>query len=114
MLISKSIWLECAHRMPAQGYDRLHGHSYKVTCYVKTSPVAPVLLADLDYMMREVRMRFDHCELKEGEESMEGLASAIDHWWAGRATQCNKMPLEKVVIERPSIEMRLEYVTGAA
>jgi hypothetical protein len=63
-------------------------------------------------MMREIRMRFDHCEMKEGEESMEGLASAIDHWWVGRSIQCGKMPLEKIVIERPSCEMELEYETG--
>jgi len=98
--------------MPSQGYDRLHGHSYKVTCYVKTDPINPVVLSDLEYMMREIRMRFDHCEMKEGEESMEGLASAIDHWWVGRSIQCGKMPLEKIVIERPSCEMELEYETG--
>lgn len=113
MLISKSIWIECAHKVPL-GNGRRYGCSYKVTCCVKTSATAPVSVSDLDYMMREVRMRFDHCELQEQEQSMEWLAGAISRWWESRATQCNKMPLEKIVIERPSIEMRLEYVTGAA
>jgi 6-pyruvoyltetrahydropterin/6-carboxytetrahydropterin synthase len=71
--ISRSFWLEAAHRLPhvPEGHkcSRLHGHSFKVTLYVG-GPLDPTLgwvvdFADIDRAFEPLHKLLDHRYLNE-------------------------------------------------
>lgn len=100
-----TITVECAHSMPAAlGVPAVHGHSYWLQFFVKTSVEDPVPLPSLQFAADCIRRQLDHRNLDElmPAASMEAIAQfAADRWYGPRLT--------RVVVRRDSLGCGVEW-----
>lgn len=105
MELGHSFWIEVAHLLPDPfGVERMHGHSYQITVYIKTDPDKPTPLKTLSEFCDFIKSDIDHRYINEviSEPTMENLAV-----WIYKNIQGPRPT--RITVSRPSIGATLNY-----
>lgn len=105
----KSFWFEASHTLPDN--PQIHGHSYLVKLWFKTSPSEPVSLKQIEKLEWQMKRFVDHKHLNDmmNSPTMETIANCMMiHAKSLIDAQKINVELLAVDIERPSLNFGVE------
>ena len=105
----KSFWFEASHTLPDN--PQIHGHSYLVKLWFKTSATQPVELAQIEKLQWQMHKFLDHKHLNDimPSPTMESIAVCLfEHGKVLIDMQKIRVELLSVDVERPSLNFGVE------
>ena len=111
MLLYSETTIEVSHQVasPIALQNTIHGHSYWIRVFVKTSVEFPTPVEKLQEDVDTIGKMLDHTHLNN--EVPEGTMESIARWFEKKIKD-KQYDLKKIIVERKSMGIGVEYILG--
>ena len=111
MLLYSETTIEVSHQVasPIAQQNTIHGHSYWIRVFVKTSVEFPTPVEKLQEDVNTIGKMLDHTHLNN--EVPEGTMESIARWFEKKIKD-KQYDLKKIIVERKSMGIGVEYILG--